>query len=191
VSFDGEHVRGARQFARLVEETPPGRQVKASVLRQGSKMEIDVTPSAGEASGLAWRQRPERGWSYGPAIPAMPDIPDLREFQVWPAPGQGALGVGAQDLTKELAEYFGVEDGVLVNSVRPDSPAAKAGLKAGDVITSVDGGGVDGAMELRRRLMEAQSDEVTLGVTRNKTELSIKATLDHPLRATSRRRWSM
>ena len=51
------------------------------------------------------------------------------------SPGRGRLGVGIQELTPQLAEYFGTKDGVLVTSVEPETPAAKAGLKAGDVIT--------------------------------------------------------
>ena len=47
-SFDGERVRSARQFARLVEETPAGRSVKTQVLREGKAVDLTVTPSAGE-----------------------------------------------------------------------------------------------------------------------------------------------
>ena len=45
------------------------------------------------------------------------------------------LGVQLLPLSDQLATYFGVKDGVLVASVEADSPAARAGLKAGDVIT--------------------------------------------------------
>jgi C-terminal processing protease CtpA/Prc len=44
------------------------------------------------------------------------------------------IGVGLTPLTEQLADYFGVVGGVLINNVRSDSPAFKAGLKAGDVI---------------------------------------------------------
>ncbi|MDH5566110.1 MAG: trypsin-like peptidase domain-containing protein [Myxococcales bacterium] len=54
---------------------------------------------------------------------------------------RGFLGVTLQPLDRELADYFGVPDvtGVLVNSVTEDSPAARAGLRTGDIITSFDG----------------------------------------------------
>ena len=89
----------------------------------------------------------------------MPEVPDLaREFE----PGEnfdvrilarpGRLGVTVQSLTPDLAEYFGVKDGVLVTAVTKDSAASKAGIKAGDVITRVDGKPVDDAGELRRQL---------------------------------------
>ena len=50
VEFDGEQVRSARQFARLVSETPPGRQVSVALLRDGRRMTVAVEPRAG--SGL-------------------------------------------------------------------------------------------------------------------------------------------
>ena len=60
---------------------------------------------------------------------------------------RGYLGVGIQDLTPTLAESFGLKSssGALVSDVSPDSPAAKAGLKSGDVVTAVNGESVDSA----------------------------------------------
>ncbi|WP_414662285.1 DegQ family serine endoprotease [Horticoccus sp. 23ND18S-11] len=54
---------------------------------------------------------------------------------------RGYLGVGAQDITPTLAESLGLKarKGALVADVQPDSPAAKGGLKNGDVITAVNG----------------------------------------------------
>ncbi len=52
---------------------------------------------------------------------------------------RGFLGVGPQDLTDELTAQFGAEQGALLSEVTVDSPAEKAGLKAGDVIVKVDG----------------------------------------------------
>ncbi len=52
---------------------------------------------------------------------------------------RGMLGVRIQDLTEELSTEFGTEKGALVAELTPDSPAEKAGIKAGDVITKVNG----------------------------------------------------
>ena len=49
------------------------------------------------------------------------------------------LGVTVSPLTDQLASYFGVKQGVLVSAVTSDSPAAGAGVRAGDVITAVNG----------------------------------------------------
>src|SRR5206468_11748021 len=44
VEFDGERVRSARQFARLVQETVPGRAVKAGIMRDGRRSDVEITP---------------------------------------------------------------------------------------------------------------------------------------------------
>jgi len=82
---------------------------------------------------------------------------------------RGWLGVGIQDLTPELKEYYGVKDkkGVLVTQVFPGDPADKAGLKSGDVILKVNGNEVDTSRELSRMIAEAHvGKEVTLDVLR-------------------------
>ncbi len=63
---------------------------------------------------------------------------------------RGWLGVGIQDLTPELAEYYGIEDkkGVLVAQVFEGDPADKAGIKANDVIIEVDGKAVNTSRDL-------------------------------------------
>lgn len=90
------------------------------------------------------------------------------------------LGVGIQDLTQPLAESFGLPapDGALVSTVAPDSAAAKAGLKPGDVITEVNGEAVvqSGALSSRIGLM-APGDKVKLKVWRDKQSREVTATL--------------
>ncbi len=101
--------------------------------------------------------------------------PDVFAFSM----GRGRLGVTVQDLTPELAEFFGTKDGVLVSAVSKDTPAAKAGLKAGDVITAIDGTSVESSSELVDQLRE-KSGEITVSVMRDKKALSLKATLEKP-----------
>src|SRR5205807_5377557 len=50
VEFDGEAVRSARQFMRLVHETAPGRTVKATVMRDGARKDVQITPAEGRES---------------------------------------------------------------------------------------------------------------------------------------------
>ena len=65
---------------------------------------------------------------------------------------RGWLGVSIQPLTPELARSFGSKDvkGVLINEVMPDSPAAKAGLKPGDILLEFDGRPMEGPGDLQR-----------------------------------------
>ncbi len=88
------------------------------------------------------------------------------------------IGAGISGLTKQLGDYFGVADGkgVLINNVNENSPAAKAGLKAGDVIVEVEGKAVSNTMELLRGISEKKEGEVTLTIVRNRNRQTIKVT---------------
>lgn len=219
VQFDGEAVRSAQQFTRLVRETVAGRAVTVAVFRDGKRVELSAAPAGTDdvfdiqidekkmkelnenaAEGLRQfrfeRRAPAPGaeplprdggvfrWrQQAPAPVPLPEGDVLEWFgergdgNMFFAFGRGRLGVTVQDLTPDLAGYFGVKDGLLVTSVQAESPAAKAGLKAGDVITAVDGKPVTTPDELVRELA-GKNGEVTVGLTRDKKPLSLKATLE-------------
>jgi serine protease Do len=224
VQFDGENVRSTRQLTRLVRETVPGRMVKMALMRDGKRVDVDVTPAVApdpadvlvnrdEIRGDVERQmqalrdqlrqyRNERR-PPAPAPPAPVPPGNTQRYRQWALPpgtedtlrwfgdefpgtlerflppGRARLGVGVQDLTPDLAAYFGVGAGVLVSSVDADRPAAKAGMKAGDVITAIDGKAVKSPAELVEQIVGKQGD-VTISVTRDKKALTLKATLDAP-----------
>jgi membrane-associated protease RseP (regulator of RpoE activity) len=109
------------------------------------------------------------------------DLPFDFNFDVEPPQFEGRprLGVTVQTLTPQLAAYFGAKNGVLVADVANDSAAAQAGLKAGDVITSVNGRDVLSRSDLTRALNEAgTTGEVTIGIVRDKKTTSVKAKLE-------------
>ena len=94
---------------------------------------------------------------------------------------RGRLGIGIQELSPQLAEYFGTKDGVLVTSVTDNSVASKAGLKAGDVITSFGGQAVDSTAELIKRTQSLdQGADFTVGVVRDKKSMTLKGKLEPP-----------
>lgn len=67
---------------------------------------------------------------------------------------RGYLGVGLVDLTSELRAHFGVsgDAGVMVSTVEPGSPADKAGIKVGDILTSVDRDDVQSSWDIRSKV---------------------------------------
>jgi serine protease Do len=180
VEFDGERVRSARQFARLVQETPPGRTVKGIAVRGGQKVAFEVTPEAGSGPAILGYR------GYGEALAER--LGQLRadlarsgvgDFEIEVRMRPGRLGVSVVGLTAQLAAYFGVKDGVLVTSVEADSPAARAGVKAGDVITALDGTPIRDADDLRRRVARLESGaEFALAVVRDRKELVLKGKLE-------------
>ncbi|MFL6231223.1 MAG: PDZ domain-containing protein [Pyrinomonadaceae bacterium] len=88
------------------------------------------------------------------------------------------IGVTTTPLTDQLADYFGVSHGggVLVTSVNENSPAAKAGLKAGDVITEADGAKIEDPSGLARAVSRKEEGDVTLTVVREHNRRTIKVT---------------
>jgi serine protease Do len=94
--------------------------------------------------------------------------------------GGRRIGITTQELTGQLADYFGVSErsGLLVTSVVENSPASRAGLKAGDVVTEVDGTRLKTAGELSRAINRKDEGEVTLSITRDRKTRTIKVTPD-------------
>jgi membrane-associated protease RseP (regulator of RpoE activity) len=94
--------------------------------------------------------------------------------------GNRRIGIATQELSGQLADYFGVSErgGLLITSVVENSPAAKAGLKAGDVVTEVDGTRLNNAGELSRALNRRDEGEVKLTVVRDRKTRTIKVTPD-------------
>jgi membrane-associated protease RseP (regulator of RpoE activity) len=92
--------------------------------------------------------------------------------------GGRRIGVTTTPLTKQLGDYFGIGDGkgVLVTGVTDDSPAARAGIRAGDVIISVDGEKVDGSGDISRAINKKKEGDVTLTVVRDKNQRTFTVT---------------
>jgi membrane-associated protease RseP (regulator of RpoE activity) len=93
---------------------------------------------------------------------------------------RGYLGIGLVDLTPELRTHFGVPEdaGVMVSSVEDGSPADKAGLKVGDVLTSLDGKDVESSWDLRSRVRDSkEGEQVAMQVWRDGKAQSLSATI--------------
>jgi len=93
---------------------------------------------------------------------------------------RGWLGVIIQDLTKDLADSFGYDgtDGVLVSDVDPDGPAAKAGIRSGDIIVEYNGRKIKNKEQLTASVTStAPGTEVTLRVFRKGRYLSVRVKL--------------
>ena len=185
--FDGERVRSTRQFSRLVLETPPGRQVPVALLRGGQRVSVTVSPeprSLTDDFGLRMLDIPRAARVPTPARPVTPPAPlmapEAFDFRGMLRSSSGRrLGVTIEGIDDQLAEYFGVKEGLLVKSVQADSAAQKAGIKAGDVITGINGSKVYDAVDLNRALERlAESGEFTAEIVREKKPQSVKGKVE-------------
>jgi serine protease Do len=206
LEFNGQRVEGVVQFRRLVRETPPGHTVALSVWRDGHAQTLNVTlATVNEQFGRQFNlnlnspnfafNMPEMNMTPMPAMPAMPEVAPFPQgsFSFRTPGGQPGgvfiigntptIGISSQNLSGQLGSYFGAPDGegVLIENVQSDSPAEKAGLKAGDVITKLDGNRVKTIGELQSQLREKREDKtVQLTIVRKGSEMTISVEPNKP-----------
>ncbi len=174
VQYNGQRVEGMETFSRFVRETPPGREVKLGIVRDGMPQTVMARVEARRGvpnlgAGLA----PPPGFNPSPPAPfPLPDMP--RSFLSWRS---GILGIEAESLEGQLAQYFGVSEGVLVRSVMKDSAAEKAGIKAGDVITKIGDAAVTTPADISRRVRSLRGKPVVVTVMRDHKEMGVTVTL--------------
>lgn len=185
VKFNGEEITSTRKLTRLISEVAPDHQAKITVLRNGAERDFDVT--------MGKREMPkfESGSFSSEDFPQPPEgrilrIPRSPNAPLPPMSGNGnvlilrngesrQIGISVSELTKELAENLGVASGkgLLVETVKENSPAAKAGLKAGDAIVEADGKEIKNSLELIRALNEKKEGDVNLTIVRDKNRQTI------------------
>jgi len=177
---------------RLVRETPAGRQVKLLIHREGATQTITATVAARKGATFRWqgewqKNLDEQMKKLQEHLKGLKE----REFELRlharDLPGSmvmswrsGVLGVEAEALKAQLAEYFGVKEGVLVRQVIKGSAAEKAGIKAGDVITKVDGEAVSTPGEVTGAIRSALPKKKTIPITvvRNRQETTLNVTIE-------------
>jgi serine protease Do len=165
--YNGERVEGMDQFSRMVRETPAGRDVKIGMIRNGAAQAITAKITS-------------RPVVNGQLIPAptqdalefrFPDMPQNR--MTWRS---ALLGIDAEALEGQLAEFFGVKEGVLVRAVNKGSAADRAGIKAGDVIVRVDDAKVATPADISAHLRGMRGRAVSIVVVRDRKEVNVTLT---------------
>jgi serine protease Do len=162
--YNGQRVEGMDQFSRMVNETPAGRDVKIGIIRNGAPQTITAKVAS-------------RPVVNGQLIPSpvqqpfelrFPDMPQSR--MMWHST---MLGIEAEALDAQLAEFFGVKEGVLVRAVTKGLAADRAGIKAGDVIVRVDDAKVATPADISAHLRDARGRSVSVVVVRDHKEINV------------------
>jgi len=162
IGFNGEKIRRSRDLTSILKKHKAEDEVELSVVRGDQEIALSVI--------LGSRPKTKKRIK----ILGGPD------FEWHGLLGRNALGIRVQELNPDLADYFKVDSdaGVLITDVDDEGSAAKAGLKAGDVLLSVAGEAVKSAEDIADILEDYQEgDEVTLEIVRKGSKRSVQAGL--------------
>ncbi len=186
LQIDGQAIDNPDQLRRRLHEMPPGAPSTLLVSRDGNPINITV-----QLCDRAVLQ--QQAWSQHFSVPE-PSSPRREraslDLPVWPAPAflgtmiPRALYVGADvnPVRTQLADYFGVKSGtgLLVESVDDQSPAARAGLKAGDVVVKVESEQMTSRNDWLKAIRNHRGQMVQVTVMRNKQEMTLTMSAGHP-----------
>jgi serine protease Do len=204
VKLNGQMVVSADMLRRMIHDAGVGAGIALLVVRGGKQVTVNAQ--------LAYRGEVEREAMARMAVPDAPDGGEdpvvagfVETYEVDPAPpssaakGPGFLaqmlhttpftGVVVEAIEPQLAGFFGSSTGggLLVETVVPGSPAAAAGLRAGDVVVRADSIAVRTASEWMRRLHASRGQAIMLIVVRDKREIPM--TLIPQLKKHSKLEW--
>ena len=170
LEFNKEQVVGVQQLTRLVRETPVGRTVDVKVRRDNRDETLKVTAERNSPFLVG------RNGRFQLDVPGVHILADnvSRDFPRFEfSTVQVQSGIRVEQLTDQLRDYFGaMNGGVLVTSVDRGSAADKAGLKAGDVITTIDGRTIRNPSDFSRE-MRANSKPM-VKIVRDKQEREMR-----------------
>jgi hypothetical protein len=183
LGLNGQTVEGAEQLRRILREIPPGRKVSMVISRDGNVQTLDVE--------LVDRRVMEHDvWNkLGNSGDVSAGTPGMGIF----AGGEGSLpggmrlgvfgsslNVGAlvEPLTSQMAEYLGVESGLMVKQVSRKSEAAAAGLKAFDVILKVGPDAITTISDWDRSLRANAGKPVQVTILRDKKQQTVTLQVD-------------
>jgi serine protease Do len=161
-------IENVEQFVRTVSETAPGTKIELGIWRNSARQNLTATLEA--------RSLPMDVFDpdFTPPMPPMPAVGPDNQIPIFIVPAP-VIGFEGETLTSQLAEFFGVKGGVLVRAVTANTPASKAGLKAGDVVTKVNAVTVTSPREIQALVrMSRNKKNVGLSVVREKKELAVE-----------------
>ena len=167
LSIDGAKLTGSDQLAVMVTGHKPGDQVKVEILRKGEQKVMTAT--------IGERQGEEPAKFFGDPG-SLPQIYTKKYVKNRSSISDTYIGVNLESLNAQLGEYFGVKDdqGALITEVFEDSPAKKAGLKAGDVITQIDGKEVAEPADVQKVVGDkSKGDKLSLTIIRDRARLEM------------------
>lgn len=216
LQMDGHAIEGREQFRRLLHEEPAGHVVVLVILRDGQQQTLRATmANREEVERVAWEQhiavvdpdgtsgtsaaveppsgpgghvRGGLGFLHGGSGAVEPPAGKSRSFLGTIMPGAPYIGAVVEPVGPQLGEFFGVPSGVglLVKSVDANSPAAEAGLRAGDVVIKANQLTMATENDWTKSLHENKGRAMPVLVLREKKEQTLMVTPDAKRKASLR-----
>jgi serine protease Do len=188
LAINGQNVAGADQLHRMLHEIPAGRNVSLEISRDGNIQTLAVQLVDRKALDHdVWSRIADDVSGVTPAAPA-PEVPGMGVTGSDAPVSSGfhmslftsTLSVGAlvEPLTSQMAEYFGVQGGLMVKQIRKKSEAAAAGFKAFDVILKVGADSILTSADWDRALRANQGKPVQVTILRDKKQQTITLQVD-------------
>ena len=202
VQMNGMGIEGEDPFRRMLHECAPGRTVALVILRDGQQLTMTAqladkaqvekqvwtqhlaAPAGPQAPPSALPSGDDAGYSASAAGPS-PTSRYSKSFLGTLLPNPSYTGLMLERMGPQLAQFFGSQGGagLLVRSVVDNSPAAMAGLKAGDVVVRANAQKVASMSDWTKAIHDARGRPVTVVVLRDKQERSLMLTPDSKKRS--------
>jgi serine protease Do len=186
LAINGQNVEGAEALRRILRGIPPGRKVSLEISRDGNiqtlavqladrkALDHDIWAKIGlDADGIAPPQPPGMG-----ILPGGGSAPVSSGFHMSLFTSTLNVGAVVEPLTSQMAEYLGVQGGLMVKQVAKKSEAAKSGLKAFDVILKVGADSIATSADWDRALRSNVGKPVQVTILRDKRQQQLNLQVD-------------
>lgn len=183
LTMNGQAVEGEEQMRRMIRETPPGHAVSLVISREGQQQTLSTQmANKEEVERQAWPQH-----ILEPDGSPAAAIPPEEKHGFFSSPGKASrsflgsivsptyTGAVLETMAPQLAEYFGAQGkaGLLVRSVDNNSPAAQAGLHAGDVVVRVNSANISTSSDWLRAVRDNKGKTISVVVLRDRREQTL------------------
>jgi hypothetical protein len=185
LELDGQTVESAEAFGRMMREIPPGRKVTVLISRDGATQTLAVQLADRKKLDTAIWNKLNDGSDISTPVEGLGilgnggDAPLPGGFHM-PFVGNSTLKVGAlvEPLTAQMAEYLGIQNGLMVKQVARKSEAAAAGMKSFDVILKVGADSIATVSDWERSMRTNQGKAVQVTVLRDKKQTTLTLQVD-------------
>jgi S1-C subfamily serine protease len=195
LQMNGQAIDGEDQIRKLLHECPPGKTIALTISRDGQQIAITTQMSSKEeVERQAWAQHltvpePQPSDVAGSDVSLPSPAPPVRgnSFVGTLLMNSSYTGAMLEEMSTQLADYFGVSSGLglLVRSVQPNSPAAVAGMRAGDVVVQADAKSVATAADWATTIKNSRGRSLTIVVIRDKKQQTLTLTPDTKKRSSA------